>query len=122
MYGYEWTEEYGIFRLTKDAKIQKEIRPVFKEELDFFQNEQGIELNPNIVTDVYKVRSGEWNQVRIWSDVNLGNLRKTDLFVTDARMNVLEVGGMYNYIVSFEDEQFGELAAELSRINGVNND
>ena len=36
MYGYEWTNEYGIFRLTIDAKIQKEIRPVFHEELDFF--------------------------------------------------------------------------------------
>ena len=35
MYGYEWTAEYGIFRLTIDAKIQKEIRPVFHEELDF---------------------------------------------------------------------------------------
>ena len=36
MYGYEWTDEYGIFRLTINAKLQKEIRPVFKEELDFF--------------------------------------------------------------------------------------
>ena len=36
MYGYEWTDEYGIFRLTIHAKIQKEIRPVFHEELDFF--------------------------------------------------------------------------------------
>ena len=36
MYGYEWTNEYGIFRLTIDAKLQKEIRPVFHEELDFF--------------------------------------------------------------------------------------
>lgn len=36
MYGYEWTESNGIFRLTIDAHIEKEIRPVFKEELDFF--------------------------------------------------------------------------------------
>jgi len=36
VYGYEWTDEYGIFRLTIDAKVQKEIRPVFHEELDFF--------------------------------------------------------------------------------------
>ena len=36
MYGYEWTDEYGIFRLTKNVNIQKEIRPVFHEELDFF--------------------------------------------------------------------------------------
>lgn len=40
MYGYEWTEENGIFRLTIDAKIQKEIRPVFKEELDFFHMDE----------------------------------------------------------------------------------
>jgi len=36
MYGYEWTKEYGIFRLNIDSKVQKEIRPVFHEELDFF--------------------------------------------------------------------------------------
>lgn len=36
MYGYEWTKEYGIYKLTIDANIQKEIRPVFHEELDFF--------------------------------------------------------------------------------------
>lgn len=36
MYGYEWTDEYGIYCLTIDAKLQKEIRPVFHEELDFF--------------------------------------------------------------------------------------
>ena len=40
MYGYEWTEEYGIFRLTINAKVQKEIRPVFHEELDFFGMDQ----------------------------------------------------------------------------------
>lgn len=40
MYGYEWTGEYGIYRLTIDAKIQKEIRPVFHEELDFFGMDQ----------------------------------------------------------------------------------
>ena len=36
MYGYEWTNEYGIFRLTIDVNLQKEIRPVFYQELDFF--------------------------------------------------------------------------------------
>lgn len=36
MYGYTWTKKNGIFRLGVDAPIQKEIRPVFFEELDFF--------------------------------------------------------------------------------------
>ncbi len=36
MYGYEWTERNGIYRLSLDSKIEKEIRPVFKEELDYF--------------------------------------------------------------------------------------
>ena len=37
MYGYRWLDEYGIFELDVSIPIQKEIRPVFKEELDFFE-------------------------------------------------------------------------------------
>jgi phosphoadenosine phosphosulfate reductase len=36
MYGYQWTEKNGIYRLVPNAKVIKEIRPVFKEELDYF--------------------------------------------------------------------------------------
>ncbi|MDY6308164.1 MAG: phosphoadenosine phosphosulfate reductase family protein [Oribacterium sp.] len=36
MYGYEWTGGNGIYRLSLNSKIEKEIRPVFKEELDYF--------------------------------------------------------------------------------------
>ena len=38
MYGYRWLEgEYNIFKLDVSINIQKEIRPVFKEELDYFK-------------------------------------------------------------------------------------
>jgi phosphoadenosine phosphosulfate reductase len=38
MYGYDWKEnEYGIYELSVNSKVEKEIRPVFKEELDFFE-------------------------------------------------------------------------------------
>jgi len=36
MYGYEWTDQNGIYSLSVNSKIEKEIRPVFKEELDYF--------------------------------------------------------------------------------------
>jgi len=36
MYGYEWTSKNGIYKLVPNAKVIKEIRPVFKEELDYF--------------------------------------------------------------------------------------
>ena len=36
MYGYEWTDQNGIYKLSVSSKIEKEIRPVFKEELDYF--------------------------------------------------------------------------------------
>lgn len=62
-----------------------------REELDALQESVStIGILPNLVTDIYKVRSGEWNQVRIWSYVDLGNLRKKDLFVTDSRLAVLD--------------------------------
>ena len=88
-----------------------------KEELEFFENEQGLMITPNIVTDIYKVRSGQWNQVRIWSDVNLGNLRKKDLFVTDARLNVLDMGLDINFVTSWEDDIIKLYLEELERIN-----
>lgn len=38
MYGYRWLDgEYNIFKLDVSVSVQKEIRPVFKEELDFFE-------------------------------------------------------------------------------------
>ena len=63
-----------------------------KEELELLKPlyEDNINNKPNLVTDIYKVRSGEWTQVRIWSDMNLGTLKKRDLFITDSRMEPVE--------------------------------
>ena len=36
MYGYKWTDKNGIFQLSPSVNIAKEIRPVFKQELDYF--------------------------------------------------------------------------------------
>ena len=63
-----------------------------KEELELLAPlyEDNIANKPNLVTDIFKVRSGEWTQVRIWSDMNLGTLKKRDLFITDSRMDPIE--------------------------------
>ena len=45
---------------------------------------------PNVVTDIFKARSGEWTQVRIWSIVNLGTMKKKDLFITDSRLEPID--------------------------------
>ncbi len=46
---------------------------------------------PNIVTDIYKLRGGDITQVRIWSFVDLGIMRRWDYFVTDSRLNVIDI-------------------------------
>lgn len=46
---------------------------------------------PNIVTDIYKLRGGEFTQTRIWSQMDLGTLRKEDLFVTNARLESVDI-------------------------------
>ena len=63
-----------------------------KEELEILEPlyENDPDKKPNLVTDIFKVRSGEWTQVRIWSDMNLGTLKKKDLFITDSRMEPVE--------------------------------
>ena len=63
-----------------------------KEELELLEPfyKDRPENKPNLVTDIFKVRSGEWTQVRIWSVMNLGTLRKKDLFITDSRLEMVE--------------------------------
>ena len=84
-----------------------------KEELDFFAT-AGLGM-PNIVTDIYKVRSGEWTQVRIWSYIDLGNLRKRDMFMTDSRLEVIDnFEHRYIYEIDWENNDFDE---KLKKVN-----
>ena len=93
-----------------------------KEELEILQPlyENRPENKPNLVTDIFKVRSGEWSQVRIWSDMNLGTLKRRDLFITDSRMEPVE---NFNEIDSYkikswdehEDEHFKILVERLNQ-------
>ena len=87
------------------------------EELDMFKKDGEQVYSPNIVTDIFKVRSGEWNQVRIWSDVNLGNLRKKDLFVTNSRLEVLDIGPQVQYMRSWDQEEKIKLQEQVKAVN-----
>jgi hypothetical protein len=72
-----------------------------------------------LVTDIFKVRSGEWTQVRIWSDMNLGTLKKRDLFITDSRMDPVEdfyTRTDYN-IKSWEDSEDEHFKVIVERLN-----
>lgn len=74
-----------------------------------------IKKPPNIVTDIYKVRGGEYTQVRIWSYMDLGIMRKEDLFVTDSRMDPINIG---YYGVSYEQNIDDQIADLMTKLNG----
>ena len=85
-----------------------------KEEIDFFTSTG--EPIPTIVTDIYKVRSGEWTQVRIWSIVDLGNLRKEDLYMTDSRLEKIEGYTRHFFEMEWEDNNFNEILEKVNEI------
>lgn len=70
---------------------------------------------PNLVTDVFKVRAGEWTQVRIWSDFDRGTLRLKDLFVTNSRLEPIEIQPMFRF--DYETIPFDELEELLKELN-----
>lgn len=49
---------------------------------------------PNVVTDIYKMRRGRYTQVRIWSLSDLGTCRREDLFVTDAKLSIIQINNL----------------------------
>lgn len=61
-----------------------------KEELEILEPIISAKGEPNLVIDIFKVRSGEWTQVRIWSYANLGTMRREDLFITDSRLQIIQ--------------------------------
>ena len=74
---------------------------------------------PNVVTDIFKARSGEWTQVRIWSQVNLGTMKKRDLFITDSRLEPID--GFFEDDVyemqNWDDEQFQAINTYINHLN-----
>lgn len=90
------------------------------ETLEPITNAYGI---PNCVTDIFKCRSGEWTQVRVWSQVDLGRLKKKDLFVTDARLEPITEffveDGIDSYeVYEWDDEVHQDTMAMLEQLNG----
>lgn len=56
---------------------------------------------PNQVSDIYKLRRGRYNDVRIWSEMDLGTCRIKDLFITD--VNFKPIIDFYPMTFTFED-------------------
>jgi replicative DNA helicase len=92
-----------------------------KEELEILEPlyKDNPDKKPNLVTDIFKVRSGEWTQVRIWSDMNLGTLRKRDLFITDSRLEPIDdFFERDDYkITSWDEHENEHLKVILERLN-----
>ena len=90
-----------------------------KEELESLHDLIQIHGQPNLVTDIFKVRSGQWTQVRIWSIVDLGVMRKKDLFITDSLLNAIE--GFYDMpeyeIVNWDNEEQNMLNKKVEKMN-----
>ena len=79
-----------------------------KQELEILKKVTDNYGTPNLVTDIFKVRSGKWTQVRIWSIVDLGIMRKEDLFITNSSLEPVENFYSYNNyfeVNNWEDEQ-----------------
>lgn len=76
-------------------------------------------VEPNLVTDVYKVREGSWTQTRIWSKIDLGTLKKVDLFITDSKMYPVEdfsIHSEYN-MVNWDEETDKGYAEKIKKLN-----
>lgn len=68
---------------------------------------------PTQVYDVYKVRRGKWTNLKIWSNVDLGTCRRSDVFVTDSNIKEIEVPIME---VNFDDN-YGQYDEFVNHLN-----
>lgn len=64
---------------------------------------------PNCVTDIYKNRGGADTQMRIWSYLDLGTMKRHDYFVTDSRNEGKTPTICPDYDIPFEEEDTEKL-------------
>lgn len=89
------------------------VTPEELKQLEGLIEESGI-LIPNIVTDIYKNRAGEWTQIRIWSYFDAGTMWKKDLFITNSRLEPVQNFSLNPLIYDVPIEEYGEV---LERVN-----
>lgn len=93
------------------------ISRVTKEELEVLEEViDRVGVAPNQVTDIYKVRRGRYTNVRIWSHVDLGTCRRTDLFITNDRLDAIEDFEIINF--NFErTEKENDILSLMNKLN-----
>ena len=89
-----------------------------KEELEILEpitSKYGV---PNLVLDIFKVRSGKWSQVRVWIKADLGTMRFQDLFVTDSRLEFIDGILMDEHeVYNWDDEEYKKIYEEMKKCN-----
>lgn len=108
----------GSKSIADKADIGVVLSRVTEEELKLLQESINlIGITPNQVTDVYKVRQGKYNNVRIWSYFDAGTCRRKDLFITDASMNSVQNFRPLDIKINLENTN--ELDKLLLNLNGL---
>ena len=94
---YKGIRDYNLIRGSKAIAdkidvggISLPLTPEEHKEIDPIARDLGKDL-PTQVQDMYKIRRGKYNRVRIWSKVDLGICRTEDLFMTDQENNVIPI-------------------------------
>lgn len=92
-------------------------RPTAQELTQISEYSKQCHQEPNLVTDVFKVRSGEYTQLRIWSYFDYGSLRKKDLFATDSRFSEYPITINFESIPTYNEKQVNDLLERIEQID-----
>lgn len=70
-----------------------------------------------MVTDVHKVRAGRWNNLRIWSYVDLGTMYRKDLFVTDANLEAIPDFQVHGILSNWDESDISAVNILVKELN-----
>jgi replicative DNA helicase len=74
--------DVGIVALEPTPADIDSLRPILS---------KGMYPEPNLVYHIYKVRRGKLSRVKLWLHVNLGNMRLTELFLTNNKYQIIPI-------------------------------
>lgn len=73
---------------------------------------QGFIRKPNMAYYIYKNRGGKWNNIIIWTQINLGTVREVDCFVTNNDYELID--NIEKTLIEFQLEDIGSVTLNNS--------
>ena len=107
----------GAYALGDQPDVASIMLPIRERDADVINEylSRGFEIAPNMVINIYKIRRGKYNMIKLYVFFDKGTCRLKDCFCTDYDGNFLNIEGTYTEVEKILNQTVSETPPTLTK-------